>query len=124
MTYGQIWHTTIDSDLDMRSARSSNALYALLSNPQRADVLRALIEAPEERSVSEIARELELDSSTVSRSLRAFRDAGLATYRREKKRHLYRLTEAVEVSINDEQWRIGIACRDAVIRIDIPKSTR
>ncbi len=68
-------------------------LLSALSNLIRLEVLTSLGRA--EKSVHEIAKELELDESTISHALQRLRSAKLVDHSEAQKRRIYRLSEAV-----------------------------
>lgn len=69
-----------------RAATTSDAFNAV-AEPRRRDILSFL--AMEERSVSEIVDQLELEQPSVSKHLRVLKDVGLVRSRREGRRILY-----------------------------------
>ncbi|MEE8155514.1 MAG: winged helix-turn-helix domain-containing protein [Phycisphaerales bacterium] len=84
---------------DNTLARASTADHlSVLSNPIRLEILTALANA--EKCVSDIARELQLDASTVSHSLSLLGEKPLVQHTPVDKRHIYRLSNAVEASVD------------------------
>lgn len=84
---------------DNTPARASTAdLLSILSNPIRLEILASIAKA--EKCVSDIAQELELDASTVSHSLSLLRKSHLVQHTPLDKRHIYRLSNAVEASVD------------------------
>lgn len=80
-------------------ARASTAdLLSVLSNPIRLEILAAIAKA--QKSVSEIAEELQLDASTVSHSLSLLSEKHLVQHTPVAKRRIYRLSNAVEASVD------------------------
>ena len=69
-----------------RAATTSDAFNAV-AEPRRRDILNYL--ALQERSVSEIVAELELEQPSVSKHLRVLKDVGLVRARREGRHILY-----------------------------------
>jgi DNA-binding transcriptional ArsR family regulator len=63
--------------------------FAIVAEPNRRAILSLLLSS--ERSVGEIERELRLSQPSVSKHLRALRDAGFVESRIEAQRRLYRL---------------------------------
>ena len=79
--------------------RASTAdLLSVLSNPIRLEILATIAKA--EKSVSDIAQELQLDASTVSHSLSLLSKKHLVQHTPMEKRHIYRLSNAVEASVD------------------------
>ncbi len=84
---------------DDTPARASTAdLLSVLSNPIRLEILAAVAKA--EKSVSDIAQELQLDASTVSHSLGLLSEKHLVQHTPVAKRRIYRLSNAVEASVD------------------------
>ena len=84
---------------DSTPARASTAdLLSVLSNPIRLEILAAIAKA--EKSVSDIAQELQLDASTVSHSLSLLSEKHLVQHTPVAKRRIYRLSNAVEASVD------------------------
>lgn len=84
---------------DSTPARASTAdLLSVLANPIRLEILAAIAKA--EKSVSDIAQELQLDASTVSHSLSLLSEKHLVQHTPVAKRHIYRLSNAVEASVD------------------------
>lgn len=84
---------------DSTPARASTAdLLSVLANPIRLEILAAIAKA--EKSVSDIAQELQLDASTVSHSLSLLGKKHLVQHTPVDKRHIYRLSDAVEASVD------------------------
>lgn len=78
--------------------RDSTAdLLSVLANPIRLEILAAIAKA--EKSVSDIAQELQLDASTVSHSLSLLSKKHLVQHTPVNKQHIYRLSNAVEASV-------------------------
>jgi DNA-binding transcriptional ArsR family regulator len=73
-----------------RVARASTTSdpFNAIAEPRRRDILEFL--AAEERSVSEIVDEMELNQPSVSKHLQVLREVGLVTARREGKHIRYR----------------------------------
>jgi DNA-binding transcriptional ArsR family regulator len=63
--------------------------FAALSEPIRRDMLALLRES--ERSAGEIERALGLSQPSASKHLRALREAGLVSVRKDAQRRLYRI---------------------------------
>ena len=72
-------------------------LLSVLGNPIRLEILAAIAKA--EKSVSDIAQELQLDASTVSHSLSLLSKKHLVQHTPVNKQHIYRLSNAVEASV-------------------------
>ena len=70
-----------------RAATTSDPFNAV-AEPRRRHILEFI--ASEERSVNEIADELELGQPSVSKHLQVLRDVGLVTQRRDGQRTMYR----------------------------------
>jgi DNA-binding transcriptional ArsR family regulator len=71
-----------------RAATTSDAFNAV-AEPRRRDILNFL--ALQERSVSEIVDELEMEQPSVSKHLKVLKDVGLVNARREGRQMLYRV---------------------------------
>ncbi|MCP3902754.1 MAG: winged helix-turn-helix transcriptional regulator [Planctomycetes bacterium] len=56
------------------------------------------------KSVRDLSEEVELALSDVSKSLRQLQQYGLVEYRRDKNRHIYRLTDRVTVRNDETQY--------------------
>jgi DNA-binding transcriptional ArsR family regulator len=56
--------------------------------------------ANNEKDVSEVARDLELDVTTISRGLKALHGFAMVEVKRVKSQHLYRLAPGIKVSVN------------------------
>ncbi|MEE9296593.1 MAG: metalloregulator ArsR/SmtB family transcription factor, partial [Phycisphaerae bacterium] len=69
-----------------------------LANPIRLEILAAIAKA--EKSVSDIALELQLDASTVSHSLSLLSEKHLVQHTPVAKQRIYRLSNAVEASVD------------------------
>lgn len=67
------------------------ALFRALSDPQRISIVATLAARPEAASVSDIAECCGIDFSGVSRHLKALREAGVLSARREGRSVLYHL---------------------------------
>lgn len=79
--------------------RASTAdLLSVLSNPIRLEILATIAKA--EKSVSDIAQELQLDASTISHSLSLLSEKHLVQHTPVAKRRIYRLSKAVEASVD------------------------
>lgn len=76
---------------------STAELLSVLGNPIRLEILAAIAKA--EKSVSDIAQELQLDASTVSHSLSLLSKKHLVQHTPVNKHHFYRLSNAVEASV-------------------------
>lgn len=63
----------------------------LISSEIRREILLALAE--QEKDVSTLTRELDLDIRTISHCLAQLKDRRLVLARRDSRRHLYRLSE-------------------------------
>ena len=63
--------------------------FAIVAEPNRRAILSLLLSS--ERSVGELERELRLSQPSVSKHLRAMREAGFVESRIEAQRRLYRL---------------------------------
>jgi len=74
-----------------RAATTSDAFNAV-AEPRRRDILNFL--ALQERSVSEIVDELEMEQPSVSKHLRVLRDVGLVRMRCHGRQKLYRTNAA------------------------------
>lgn len=79
---------------------------ALLANEVRIEVLASL--GRTSKSVGEIVRDLELDYPTVSHALRELRNGDLVIHEVIKKRHIYRLTNAVTMTFRASTVQIEI----------------
>jgi len=71
-----------------RAATTSDAFNAV-AEPRRRDILNFL--ALQERSVSEIVDELEMEQPSVSKHLKVLKDVGLVNARRQGRQMLYRV---------------------------------
>ena len=71
-----------------RAATTSDAFNAI-AEPRRREILNYL--ALQERSVSEIVDELEMEQPSVSKHLRVLLEVGLVNSRREGRKVLYRV---------------------------------
>lgn len=81
-------------------------LLATLSNPIRLEILASIAKA--EKCVSDIAQELQLDASTVSRSLAILSERQLVDCRPIKTRRIYRLSDAIVASDQGSTLRFDI----------------
>jgi DNA-binding transcriptional ArsR family regulator len=63
------------------------------------------------RCVQDLADDIELSLSDVSKSLRQLQQYGLVEYRRDKNRHIYRLTNRVTVR-DDEHVELTVSALD------------
>lgn len=79
---------------------------AVLADPTRLAVLRALLRGP--RSVKEINAAMELPQNLLSHHLRILREAGLVTAEREGKGVRYALADGVE--LGDSHAGINLGC--------------
>lgn len=70
-----------------------NTLFAALADPRRISILDALRGGG--RSVGEIGAVVGMDQATVSKNLRALRDAGLVNVRKDGRRRIYELQKYV-----------------------------
>jgi DNA-binding transcriptional ArsR family regulator len=73
-------------------------LFRLLQAENPLDVLRCLAEGASD--VGTLADWIEIDHSAASHSLGKLYRRGLVTASRDRKRHVYRLTESVEVMLH------------------------
>ena len=69
-----------------------HALLAALADPVRFEIVELL--ATGDRTVGEIAERFPVSGPAISRHLRVLREAGLATYRHDAQRRVYRLEPA------------------------------
>jgi DNA-binding transcriptional ArsR family regulator len=74
--------------------------FAVLADPIRAQIVELL--ATSERSAGEIAAHFPVSGPAVSRHLRILRESGIATYRVDAQRRVYRL-DPVELT-RAQQW--------------------
>jgi DNA-binding transcriptional ArsR family regulator len=81
------------SALGEREIRDVARIFALLGDPTRVAVLHALADAGELR-VSDLARTLGRDASTISHQLRVLRDESLVTYKKCGRVSVYRLADS------------------------------
>jgi ArsR family transcriptional regulator len=79
--------------LPFSTASEVASIFALLGDPTRVSVLHALAAAGELR-VSDLARALGRDASTISHQLRVLRDHHLVTYEKCGRVALYRLADS------------------------------
>ena len=79
--------------LPLATAEEVASIFALLGDPTRVAVLHALAAAGELR-VSDLARVLGRDASTISHQLRVLRDHHLVTYEKRGRVALYRLADS------------------------------
>lgn len=87
-----IWECNV---VDMARAATTSDAFNAVAEPRRREILNYL--AMQERPVSEIVDELELDQPSVSKHLRVLRKVGLVRVRREGRQKIY--------SINGEAIR-------------------
>ena len=73
-------------------------LCKLLSSRVSLEILVQL--AHDEKDVSRVAQDLELDVTTISRGLKALHGSALLEVTRIKSHHLYRLASGVKVKLN------------------------
>jgi ArsR family transcriptional regulator len=79
--------------LPLATAAEVARIFGLLGDPTRVAVLHALAAAGELR-VSDLARVLGRDASTISHQLRVLRDHHLVTYKKHGRVALYRLADS------------------------------
>src|SRR5207247_6787676 len=77
--------------------------FAIVAEPNRRAILSLLLSS--ERSAGEIERELRLSQPSVSKHLRALREAGFVESRIEAQRRLYRLRP--EPLMELDAWLVG-----------------
>lgn len=93
----------------MARASTTSDPFNAIAEPRRRHILEFL--AGDERSVSEIADELELNQPSVSKHLQVLRDVGLVSARRDGRRTMYRTNAEALRSIHDwsamfaQYWR-------------------
>lgn len=80
-------------ELDEQQVREVARMFALLGDPTRVLVLQALAVAGELR-VSDLARTVNRDASTISHQLRVLRDHHLVTYEKRGRVATYRLADS------------------------------
>ena len=91
-----------------RASTTSDPFNAI-AEPRRRHILELI--AAEERSVGEIADELELGQPSVSKHLQVLHDVGLVTMRRDGRRVLYRTNPETLRTVHDwcamfqQHWR-------------------
>jgi DNA-binding transcriptional ArsR family regulator len=91
-----------------RASTTSDPFNAI-AEPRRRHILELI--AAEERSVNDIADELELEQPSVSKHLNVLRNVGLVTVRRDGRRILYRTNAPALRTIHDwcgmfaQHWR-------------------
>ncbi len=81
---------TSDDRATLRQAEELSAIFKMLSNTNRLEIIVYLQST--ERSVSDIAATLKIRQPTLSQQLRELRDAGLIISRRVSKSAIYALT--------------------------------
>lgn len=81
-----------------RAATTSDPFNAI-AEPRRRHILEFI--AGDERSVSDIADELELNQPSVTKHLQVLRDVGLVLARRDGRRTLYRINGETLRTIHD-----------------------
>ncbi len=94
----QVWPLALVEEsaawrLPLWTAREVASMFALLGDPTRVAVLHALAAAGELR-VSDLARVLDRDASTISHQLRVLRDHHLVTYEKRGRVATYRLADS------------------------------
>jgi len=93
----------------MPRASTTSDPFNAIAEPRRRHILEFI--AAEERSVNEIADELELGQPSVSKHLNVLRNVGLVTVRRDGRRILYRTNAQTLRTIHDwsgmfaQHWR-------------------
>ena len=85
---------------------STDDLLSVLANPIRRQIMAILARA--EKCVMEIARELQIGPSTVSHYLRLLSEKNLVQRTPVQKKRIYRLSGAVEASIQDSTVRFVV----------------
>ena len=80
--------------LSAEQAQEITSLFAILKDPTRVQVLYSLLHAPQqELCVSDIARGLERDDTTISHQLRLLRTQRVVAMRKEGRVAYYRLID-------------------------------
>jgi DNA-binding transcriptional ArsR family regulator len=93
----------------MARASTTSDPFNAIAEPRRRHILEFL--AGDERSVNEIADELELNQPSVSKHLQVLRDVGLVCARRDGRRTMYRTNAETLRTIHDwsgmfaQYWR-------------------
>ncbi len=83
----------------MPRASTTSDPFNAIAEPRRRHILEFI--AAEERSVSDIARAIELEQPSVSKHLHVLRNVGLVTMRRDGRRTLYRTNADTLRTIHD-----------------------
>jgi DNA-binding transcriptional ArsR family regulator len=83
----------------MPRASTTSDPFNAIAEPRRRHILEFI--AGEERSVSDIARAIELEQPSVSKHLHVLRNVGLVTMRRDGRRTLYRTNADTLRTIHD-----------------------
>ncbi len=73
----------------MRYIKSVESVFEVIAEPNRRAILSLLVSSP--LSVGEIARQLDMPQTTVSKHLRVLREAGFVESTVDAQRRLYRL---------------------------------
>jgi len=83
----------------MPRASTTSDPFNAVAEPRRRHILEFI--AAEERSVTEIADELELEQPSVSKHLQVLRNVGLVTARRDGRHTMYRTNPQALRTIHD-----------------------
>lgn len=83
----------------MSPTDADSAVFAALANPARRELLRLLLTGP--RSVQELATRFDMTRPSVSEHLRALREAGLVSERRDGRYRYYQLEPEPLMQVRD-----------------------